>query len=110
MDIRDLVKKVIVPVVCMSFFMYIFKPIYYVNGEVDIFKLWILVGAPFGVKQMFYILVPYHYGISGMIGVLVFDFLVGALFGGFVAMYKLIAIPYYLIKFILCKIIPLFNR
>ena len=59
------------------------------DGTTDYFMLWILVGFPFGVRKMCLWLIPKNYGLSGSIGILAFNCIIGGLIGGVVVIYRL---------------------
>lgn len=59
---------------------------------VDWFLYWILVGCPFGIRRMCLWLIPKNFGISGSIGVLALNCIVGGLIGGIVLIFKIISI------------------
>jgi len=79
---KTLFKEVILPVFlafCLASF---FKPIYMVNGQCDYFLMWMLVGLPFGFRRMSLWLIPRGFGLSGTVGVLALNLIVGGLIGG----------------------------
>ena len=53
------------------------------DGSLNTFLLAILIGIPFGIRHMVIILPPESYGISGGIGVIALDFIIGGIIGFF---------------------------
>ena len=53
------------------------------DGTLNTFLLAVLIGIPFGICQMVIILPPESYGISGGIGVIALDFIIGGIIGFF---------------------------
>jgi uncharacterized membrane protein YccC len=102
----EFMKKVFLPVVLIGLLLLLFKPIYIVDGEVNILYLWLLVGIPFGMRRMCLWLVPKNYGISGTVGIIAVNFIIGGLIGGAVAVFQLIQAVWYCLKCIL----PLFRK
>ena len=79
---RTLFREVILPLLlafCLAAF---FKPIYMTDGQCDYLLMWLLVGIPFGFRYMSLWLIPRGFGLSGTVGVLALNFIVGGLIGG----------------------------
>ena len=53
------------------------------DGSLNTFLLAVLIGIPFGIRHMVIILPPERYGISGGIGVIALDFIIGGIIGFF---------------------------
>ena len=58
----------------------------------DLFLYWIMVGCPFGIHRMCLWLVPRKFGISGSIGILALNCIIGGLIGGIVVVVKIVRI------------------
>ena len=87
--IKELLLKVLFPVMTVWLLMILFLPICRANGETDLFLLWVLVGFPFGVGKMIVWLIPKNYGIAGTVGVFALGCLISGLVGGVVVVWKL---------------------
>ena len=70
---------------------YFFHPVYTATGTYDYFLACLLVGIPFGIGRMILFLPPASYGISGGIGVLALDLIVGGLIGCMALMLTLVS-------------------
>lgn len=92
--------KTIVPLVTIGILLLIFYPVCVENGSGNWFLLWILVGCPFGIGKMFVWLIPKNFGIAGMVGIIAFNFIIGGLIGGVIAMVKLIGAFIYLVQIV----------
>lgn len=88
--IKELMLKVLFPVIAVWLFLILFLPVCQANGETDLFLLWVLVGFPFGVGKMIIWLIPKNYGIAGTVGVFAMGCLISGLVGGVVVVWKLI--------------------
>ena len=88
--IKELLLKVLFPVMTVWLLVILFLPICQANGETDLFLLWVLVGFPFWVGKMIVWLIPKNYGIAGTVGVFAMGSLVSGLVGGVVVVWKLI--------------------
>ena len=58
----------------------------------DWFLYWIIAGCPFGIRRMCLWLIPKNFGISGSIGVIALNCIIGGLIGGVVLIFKIIRI------------------
>ena len=94
MIIKRLFTKTILPLTLIWLLYAMFLPVCSKNGEVDYFLLWILVGCPFGIKKMWAWLVPSGFDLSGTVGVLALNFILGGLIGGFVVIVRIIQAIY----------------
>ena len=88
-------KKSVLPVV-VAFFLYsIFSRIFVDNGTRDMFLIWLACGVPFGIGKMF-TLIPIGFGISGTVGVVALNIVLGGLIGGVILIYRLAVAVWYL--------------
>ena len=88
-------KKSVLPVV-VAFFLYsIFSRIFVDNGTRDLFLIWLACGGPFGIGKMF-TLIPIGFGISGTVGVVALNIVLGGLIGGVILIYRLAVAVWYL--------------
>ena len=88
-------KKSVLPVV-VAFFLYsIFSRIFVDNGTRDLFLIWLACGVPFGIGKMF-TLIPIGFGISGTVGVIALNIVLGGLIGGVILIYRLAVAVWYL--------------
>lgn len=60
------------------------------SGELEMIKLWVLCGIPFGMKKMCFLLFPRNLGIAGGVGVLAINAVIGGFIGGFVLVITII--------------------
>ena len=88
--IKELMLKVLFPVIAVWLFLILFLPVCQANGETNLFLLWILVGFPFGVGKMILWLIPKNCGIAGTVGMFAMGCLISGLVGGVVVVWKLI--------------------
>ena len=92
---KDFLKKTIVPVAVALLLYSIFSCIFVENGMVDFFIVWIACGVPFGIGKMF-TLIPIGFGISGTVGVVALNVVLGGLIGGIILIYRLAVAVWYL--------------
>lgn len=93
--LKDFLKKVVLPVVVTLFLYSIFSRIFVDNGTIDYFLIWLACGVPFGIGKMF-TLIPIGFGISGTVGVVALNIVLGGLIGGVILIWKLAVAVWYL--------------
>lgn len=84
--------KIIVPATLITVWMLIYYPICNKTEGFDWFLYWNIVGWPLGVRRMCFWLIPKNFGISGSIGILALNCILGGLIGGIVLIVKIISI------------------
>ena len=57
---------------------------YIVEGQVDIFRMWMLIGFPFGIYRVRLWLIPRNFDLGGTVGIWAMNIFVGCIVGGFV--------------------------
>ena len=92
---KDFLKKTIMPVVAALLLYSIFSRIFVENGMIDFFLVWLACGVPFGIGKMF-TLIPVGFGISGTVGVVALNIVLGGLIGGIILIYRLAVAVWYL--------------
>lgn len=98
MKAKDLMKQVIFPIAAAAILIVLFYPLCVDDGICDHLKLWTLVGIPFGVRRMFFWIIPRGFDIGGTIGVVALNLLVGGAIGGMVLIWGLVMAAFYLVK------------
>ena len=74
------------------------KYIYMVDGEIDWFRLMLVYGVPVGIPYMF-IISPWHWDLSGTIGMVALCAIIGAVFGFIITIGIAIRAVWYVIAF-----------
>lgn len=92
--------KFIVPAVIIAVWMLTCYPVCNKAEGFDWFLYWIIAGCPFGICRMCLWLIPKNFGISGSIGVLALNCIIGGLIGGVVLIFKIIGIAGELISIV----------
>lgn len=76
------------PLLVAAVFALLFRSVYEQNGVIDLPLAWILIGIPFGIRQVGLWLLPKHRDLSGTLGVFALSILLGGVIGGFVLVYR----------------------
>lgn len=92
--LKDFLKKTVLPIIAALFLYSIFSRIFIEDGVKDIFLIWLACGVPFGIGKMFTI-IPIGFGISGTVGVLALNVVLGGLIGGVILIWKLAVAAWY---------------
>ena len=91
---KEFLKKAVIPVVVALFLFSMFSRIFIENGAPDYFLIWLACGVPFGIGKMF-TLIPIGFGISGTVGVVALNLVLGGLIGGVILIWKLAVALWY---------------
>ena len=91
MTIVDVIKKALLPLAAMAFWLWMVKTIMGVTGNTDLFMFLFLAGLPFGIHKMCIILITRGYDVGGTVGMIALSVIVGGLLGS-------LMIPYYIVR------------
>ena len=95
-----LLTRSILPIAAILLIALLGQYIYIVDGQIDLFRLCMVFGVPFGIPYMLFVL-PIGGSISRGIGILALNAIVGAMFGCVIAAIALIRAVVYLIAAII---------
>lgn len=95
-----LLTRSILPIAAILLIALLGQYIYIVEGQIDLFRLCMVFGVPFGIPYMLFVL-PIGGSISRGIGILALNAIVGAMFGCVIAAIVLIKAVAYLIAAII---------
>ncbi len=87
---KNFLKKAVLSIVTTIFLTMLFYPVCVENGVCDFWKLWVLIGVPFGIHRMCFWVIPKGFDLGGTVGMFVFNLLVGGVIGGFVLVWRLV--------------------
>ena len=73
--------------------------IYMVDGQVDLFRLCMVFGVPFGIPYML-IVIPIGGSISRGVGILALNAIIGALFGCVIAAVVFVKAVFYVLRYV----------
>ncbi|WP_342981258.1 MULTISPECIES: DUF6050 family protein [unclassified Ruminococcus] len=93
--------KGMLPIVSLLLILWIFKPIYWVNGSIEWLYLWLLVGIPYGLSRFIFIIIPRNYDIGSTIGIFVMSIILSGFVGGIIAAVVLFKACIYLVSTVL---------
>ena len=107
---KEIITKLIIPGAISMIICLIVHPMC-MNGEIlDWRKLLLFAGIPFGIQKMFLLVVPRNVGTGEMLGLLVFNLMVGSLIGIGVFAWRLLAVADILLKNSISGIIWIIKR
>ena len=92
---KDWFFKGVLPLALLAFLLYVFKGVYYVDGRIDWFWLWMTAGMPFGLAHFFVVIIPVNMDLTMSLGAVFFQFVMYGIFGGFFAVEIVIKALYY---------------
>ena len=82
--------------------------IYMVNGEIDWFRLMLVYGVPVGIPHMF-IIVPWHWDLSGILGMVALYVIVGGVFGCVIAAGLAVRAIWYIVAYPISRMLAGYN-
>ena len=85
------------------------KYIYMVDGEIDWFRFMLVYGVPVGIPHMF-IIIPWHWDLSGILGMAALCVIVGGICGCVIAAWLGIRAVWYMVGFPISKIVAIHKR
>jgi hypothetical protein len=104
MTIEDVMKKAILPLAAMTFWCWLVNTIMKVSGYHEPIIFMVLSGLPFGVRKMYFLLVPRGLDIGGTVGMVALSVIVGGVMGFIMIPYYMIRAVYVLIRYIISTI------
>lgn len=100
MTIVDVIKKALLPLTAIAFWLWMVKTILELSGNTDLFIFLFLAGLPFGIHKMCIILIPKGYDVGGTVGMIALSVIVGGLLGSFMIPYYVVRAIYVIIQYI----------
>lgn len=94
--VKAFMKNCILPIVIMGFLYLIFRTACIEGETVNYLLLWLLCGLPFGLHRMCLWIIPGGRSFGGSIAVFALNFLIGAIIGGFVLLWRLAVAIWYI--------------
>lgn len=91
--------KGILPILIITLIAVCGQCIYMVDGQVDLFRLCMVFGVPFGIPYML-IVIPIGGSISRGVGILALNVIIGALFGCVIAIVVFIKAVIFILRYV----------
>ena len=89
---RNLMTKILIPSLFIVLWIAVCVPIATRSEGFNYFMFWIIAGIPFGIRYMFFKLMPKGYGISGTIGAFALNIIIGGIIGGIMLMTRIVQV------------------
>lgn len=102
---KDFFKRIVLFVVIVLFLFFMFKNVFIEDGQINYFYVWLCCGIFFGICCMFVWFVLYGYDIVGMVGIVVFNFILGGIIGGVILIWWFVVVIWYIFFMIYCLFI-----
>lgn len=96
---RRVLFKILLPAILIALWMNVTYYACVKDGQLDYFMYWLITGCPFGIKAIGGFLYPVGFDISGGLGVLALNLVLGGIVGGVVLIFKILGIGVEVIKF-----------
>ena len=79
------------------------------NFRIDWFRFMLVYGVPVGIPHMF-IIIPWHWDLSGILGMVALCVIVGGIFGCVITAWLGIRAVWYMVGFPISKIVAIHKR
>ena len=96
--------KTVVPTVVLILWMITCYPVCCKAEGFEYFLYWILVGCPYGIRKICLYLIPKNFGITGSMGVIALNCIIGGLIGGIIVIIRIVKIFTEIIKVIIGQV------
>lgn len=93
---KDFFKKTVLTVLIAGVLFYWATLVFTKDGATNYFYVWLCCGIPFGIRRMFVWLIPRGFDLSGTVGVVALNFIVGGLIGGVILIWRLVVAAWYI--------------
>ena len=100
---KSIMTKTILLLIAIGLWMAVCIPIASRPEGFNYFMFWVIAGIPFGIRYMFFKLMPKGYGISGTIGAIALNIIIGGIIGGVMLMIRIVAISIETVKMLIHK-------
>ena len=104
-----LLRHGILPILVIALIAVCGQYIYMVDGQVDLFRLCMVFGVPFGIPYMLFV-IPIGGSISRGVGILALNAIIGALFGSVIAVFAIVKAVVYLIWYLISSLARAIKR
>lgn len=94
-----LLRHGILPILIITLIAVCGQYIYMVDGQVDLFRLCMVFGVPFGIPYML-IVIPIGGSISRGVGILALNAIIGAMFGCVIAAVVFVKAVIYILRYV----------
>lgn len=108
MTFKDFVFKGILTFTGLLLIGWLGQYIYIVDGEIDWLLFMLVYGIPIGIPHMF-LVIPWHWDLSGMLGMAALCVIVGAVFGFLIAVGLGIRSAWYMAGYPVCRIVQVYK-
>ena len=95
--IKDFLSKVVLPIFLICLLFFIFTAMFTEDGVTDYVYVWLACGVPFGIHRMWFWLIPHGHDLGTTVGILALNIIIGSLIGGFIIIWRLLCVVWYLI-------------
>lgn len=104
-----LIKNSIIPIAAILLILLLGQYIYIVDGQIDWFRFCMVLGVPFGIPYMLFV-IPIGGSISSGIGILALNAMLGALFGAVIAAFAFVKAIGYLLWYLARAVAGAFRK
>ena len=108
MTFKNFMYKGVLMITVLALIGWLGKYLYLVDGEIDWFRLMLVYGIPVGIPHMF-IIVPWHWDLSGILGMVALCVTVGGVFGCVIAAGLAVRAIWYIVGYRIRRMLAEYN-
>lgn len=99
MTFKDVLMKTLLPMMLLAVWAWIAYNFCMSIGQIEWWKIWMMIGMPFGIHRVWVWLLPKNFDLGGTVGVWALNVVVGCLVGEVVAIGYVLRAIYVLVKY-----------
>ena len=100
MRFRDVLTKTVFPMVSLVVWVWLSYNFCMSLGQTEWWKIWMVIGMPYGIHRMCVWLLPKNFDIGGTVGGWVINIILGCLIGEVVVIWYVLCAVYVLFKYL----------
>lgn len=99
MRVKDVLMKAVFPITLLVVWSWLAYNFCISIEQEEWWKIWMVIGIPYGVRRMFIWILPKNFDIGGTVGVWVLNIIIGCLIGELVVVWYIFRAVYILVKY-----------
>ena len=99
MRVKDVLMKAVFPITLLVVWSWLAYNFCISIEQEEWWKIWMVIGIPYGVRRMFIWILPKNFDIGGTVGVWVLNIIIGCLIGEMMVVWYIFRAVYIMVKY-----------
>lgn len=99
MRVKDVLMKAVFPITLLVVWSWLAYNFCISIEQEEWWKIWMVIGIPYGVRRMFIWILPKNFDIGGTVGVWVLNIIIGCLIGELMVVWYIFRAVYIMVKY-----------